>query len=294
MDVAQGLGSRFRKLNNQPSAFARWQKYSFRKMLPPVERDELRSMPKLWKMGGVTSLTLKPGENTELPPLLRTMQTSAACLALQGRAGRDSPMHALPADLVQQICESVPEIHLQGGTGLETCRMLKFYRELQGEGLIAPTPERDSADSIKLKKQAGDVFAQQKYTAAANLYAEALGALPRDDAALQVILNSNVAECCLRIEKWFLAAHYATRALAEEPDHAKSLRRLAAAAEHLSENELAGIAARNNNDDDTADDLGLGDDGEASPDEEDEERANLRAFILEQSIQLQIDTAHIK
>jgi len=64
MDVAHGLGSRFRKLNNQPSAFARWQKYSFRKMLPPVERDELRSMPKLWEMGGVTSLTLKPGENT--------------------------------------------------------------------------------------------------------------------------------------------------------------------------------------------------------------------------------------
>ena len=237
--VRQG-GSRYRKLPNEMSSFTCWEQLCSRELLPEDERTNLRAMPKLWEMDGVVDFVLKEDEATLLPRLFHAMKKSATVLALNGRIGSESPLRVLAPDILYKIlcgCISVPDQFCN----LTCCptsdlKMMADYREAHGQAVCKP--EESQSDAAMLKAEGGAAFAKKDYVTAANMYSQALGALAaattEEDVALKVILHSNVAEACLRMEKWDSAVDHAEHALQLDPTHAKSMRRLGTARERQS------------------------------------------------------------
>jgi tetratricopeptide (TPR) repeat protein len=98
-----------------------------------------------------------------------------------------------------------------------------------------------AAAAAQLKGQGNDAFRRGQYQGASAFYQQALGAIapwvaaPVGDPAHEVVgelfiaLNSNSAECYLRLDDWEAAAASATAALARDTAHAKSKARLARA-----------------------------------------------------------------
>ena len=229
-------------------SFTKWEQLSSRELLPMDERTMLQRMPKFWELEGSIDAIMKEDEQRDLPPLFDAFRRAAAALALHPRAGAGSSLRTLSADLIEKVCGSLGAGSLADlsrisrvSTMLQdrsTVAMLREHRGAPEQGLLPDTSLHDivASNALMLKAEAAAAFSGRDYTVAANLYAQALGAIGPDcaseeDLALKVVLHSNVAEACLRVGQFSAAAHHAAEALKLDPAHDKSMRRLARALE---------------------------------------------------------------
>ena len=108
-------------------------------------------------------------------------------------------------------------------------------QEEQAERKAKAEPEEQPQSKAEVLKEAGNkAFRAGSYRDAARIYAEAAERLANggeSDATvlLRVVLASNAAECHLRLDEWEAAEKAAKRALDLDPEHAKSVQRLARA-----------------------------------------------------------------
>ena len=105
---------------------------------------------------------------------------------------------------------------------------------------VGPEPEPEKAElqeqpqakAEALKEAGNKAFRAGSYRDAAQIYADAAEQLANESDAtvlLRVVLASNAAECHLRLDEWEAAEKAAKRALDLDPEHAKSVQRLARA-----------------------------------------------------------------
>ena len=224
-----------------PRSFTKWEQLSSRELLPTGEQSELHAMPKVWEMEGSHDMTIKEDEQRDLPLLFDAKRRASVGLMLNPRAGADSPLRALSMDLIAKVCGSLAAkilIDMSQGvldehSAMANMAMVKEHRAASGQSMLLHTVYVAS-DALMLKAEAGAAFSRRDYNLAANLYAQALGAIVPDcaseeDTALKVVLHSNLAEACLRVSQFSAAAHHAAEALKLDPAHDKSTRRLARA-----------------------------------------------------------------
>lgn len=84
-------------------------------------------------------------------------------------------------------------------------------------------------DALALKEIGNSHFRKQQYAEARQVYIDALGAESEIEPAVAVVLNSNCAECCLRLRDWADSLQHAAAALELDASHAKSAARKARA-----------------------------------------------------------------
>jgi tetratricopeptide (TPR) repeat protein len=238
--VVNSGGSQYRKLGPNTESFSEWERMCTRSFLPTAEHSAVRAMPKAWEMDGSVDMTLAEDEQHYLPLLFDSKRKLVVALALNPRTGVDSMLGLLSVDLLEHVCEfarctlNVQSI-TDGGIKMKaTVEMLIEHRDAFGQGLLRhPDEDATTSDAMMLKHEAGAAFSRHDYKTAANLYAQALGAIgpkmSEEDLSLKVILHSNLAEACLRMCKWSSAADHAQEALKLNPTHDKSMRRLATA-----------------------------------------------------------------
>lgn len=240
-DYTVANGSRYHWLGPNPESFTEWERICSRTGLPTVERNRLWKMPKHWdgRTDVCIPMPVVGADPRGLPALFDAKRKLAVGMALDQRPNADSPLRKLPVDLLEQVCNHLHcNWELNNAWTESDAKMVKEHCDAFNHDAFSCTTSlkldenttMPSAASV-LKTEANVAFCEKRdYVTAANIYAQALGAIvPADDLALRLTLHSNLAEACLRTRKWKTAVHHAQEALKLDPAHEKSMRRLAAA-----------------------------------------------------------------
>jgi hypothetical protein len=106
-DIVQNNGSRYNYLSNDSPSFTAYERFVTRSELAAQDLARLRDIPKIWEQEGVRDTRFRDDTIRVLPGLFRAMKHAKFSLGLHARAGKESPMHHMPPDLVEKICLAV-------------------------------------------------------------------------------------------------------------------------------------------------------------------------------------------